>query len=103
TMLMLLCGSMISLSGMAQNRQCGAEMVREIMTKKDPSYPLKRAHMQEHIKALTRAYEENAAKGKFKTTGPVTVPVVFHVVLDATDQNALGGINGIRQRAMAQI
>lgn len=78
-------------------------MVREIRTKRDPSYPLKRAHMLEHIKAITRVYQESLSKGKFKTTGPVTVPVVFHVVLDATDQNTLGGINGIRQRAIDQI
>ena len=102
--LMFLCGMIVGQQyGNAQGRKCGVEDITRIMMSRDPSYVVKEQHRKEHIKAQTRAYAESKANAKFKTTATVYVPVVIHVVLNTAQITELGGINGIRQRAISQI
>lgn len=58
--------------------------------------------------AANKAYraEKLAAKAMgstAKTTNQVTIPVVFHIVLTASQQNVIGGANGIKKRVDSQI
>lgn len=95
----VLCGLALISGQVAAQRSCGAEQVKQQLIAKYPQAANFFAQKAQYIEAQEAAYEAI----KQKTTATVTIPVVFHIVLNQTQINALGGTSGIRQRVLSQM
>ena len=102
-MLLFVCGLVLYPEEASAQRECGAQAVKEILIAKDPSYAFKFAHRKEHAAQQTRLCQESLSKVKAKTTAVVKIRIVFHIVLNASQINTLGGATGIRARVHSQV
>ncbi|MEZ5016521.1 MAG: zinc-dependent metalloprotease [Flavipsychrobacter sp.] len=86
----------------AQNKKCGNEIILEEIAKdpiKQKAFEEYRAQVNEEV----RAYSAARAKSANKTTGNVSIPVVFHFVLSQAQIDQIGGQAGIYKRVQQQI
>ncbi len=86
----------------AQNRKCGNELITAEIAK-DPSKQQAFEAYRMQIKADADAYASSKANSASKTTGNVSIPVVFHVVLSQAQIDQLGGEQGIYSRVASQM
>lgn len=86
----------------AQNR-CGTQVILDrIVSHPEQLEKLRQLQLQQETDAA--AYAEKARSNPFmKTTNQVTIPVVFHILLNQGQINGIGGISGIEQRIDSQI
>ncbi len=93
------------LSANAQNAErCGNEIILKSLLAENPSY--KTAYDKYVLESRKRAdaYTEQINNSASKGTAFLgTIPVVFHIILRQSQIDAIGGINGIYQRASSQI
>ncbi|MBS1781665.1 MAG: zinc-dependent metalloprotease [Bacteroidetes bacterium] len=101
-MMMTLLGLCGVMNTQAQDK-CGAQMIKDAIIAQNPSNALLLKQQEELIKQRADAFQREMEGVKMKTTSTVTVPVVFHIILTATQQTALGGISGIEERVYNQI
>ncbi len=85
------------------NRLCGVDILKSSILNRYPS-------SEQVFKKLKEEQTQKAAElEKFnfntlaKTTGQVTIPVVFHIVLDSTHMAQIGGAAGIAKRVDSQL
>lgn len=98
-LLLALCGlALISEQTNAQ-RSCGHDLIQQKLNTLYPQAAHFFNHRAEHISAQEEAYKTL----KQKTTATVNIPVVFHIVLNQAQINALGGVAGIQQRIITQM
>jgi hypothetical protein len=86
-------------------QRCGFEQVRAALIAKDPAWADKldahRASLQnvaDHYIALQKITEAQR-----NTAAISAVPIIFHIMVDSAQFNAMGGTNGIEQRCDSQI
>ena len=91
------------LHGFGQHQKCGAQAIKEMLIAKDPQNAARLQHRSNQLAAQTEVYEESLKGVKLKTTAVVTIPVVFHIVLNSTQITQLGGNTGIEQRVLTQL
>ena len=84
-------------------RSCGQPALYEHLMHTDPQAARKMQQHEQQTRILTQQYEQAIAGQASKTTAAVTIPVVFHIVLDATQQAQLGGAAGIKRRVDSQM
>lgn len=76
--------------------------IRELLSK-DPSFePVLEQYRAESIQAAD-ALELQMQNSASKSTAGVTIPVVFHVILNQQQLNSIGGIQGVRDRVTSQM
>ena len=100
-LLLALCGSALCMTQTHAQEKC---LTNFLLQKSIAAHP-ELAAAREHYKAHSQQQAELFAKQKtlYKTTAPVSIPVVFHVVLSSSRQVLVGGASGILQRAIDQI
>ncbi len=101
-LLIIFCNLCIA-SAFAQDK-CGAQMLKESIIARHPAFAAELDRIQAaqsvQLTALKKAKLYGAAE---KTTSTGTVPIIFHIVLNAAQIAQLGGIEGIQERADSQI
>ncbi len=100
-----LCLSFISSNAQAQQTagKCGNETIQSKINN-DPALKAKFDQYRTNINNRTTAYEESAATTANKgTASPVSIPLVFHVILTQAEINQLGGTQAIYSRIQSQI
>jgi len=90
---------LLSPSTQAKKPKCGAHLIQAIITKKDPSFFSKQAINRQ----VAQQNFQNKQGAFMKTTAQVTIPVVFHIVLNQNQINAIGGTAGIQKRIDSQM
>jgi hypothetical protein len=89
----------LSIFAEAKKANCGAQLIHAIIAKKDPTFFSKQA-----VKRQEAQQNYQYKQGAFmKTTAQVTIPVVFHIVLNQNQINAIGGTAGIQKRIDSQL
>jgi hypothetical protein len=89
----------LSIHAEAKKPKCGAQLIHAIIAKKDPAFFSKQAAKRQEAQQNFK-YKQGAF---MKTTAQVTIPVVFHIVLNQNQINAIGGIAGIQKRIDSQL
>jgi hypothetical protein len=89
----------LSIHAEAKKSKCGAQLIHAIIAKKDPAFFSKQAAKRQEAQQNFQ-YKQGAF---MKTTAQVTIPVVFHIVLNQNQINAIGGIAGIQKRIDSQL
>ncbi|MEY4292831.1 MAG: hypothetical protein RIQ61_1229 [Bacteroidota bacterium] len=89
----------LSIHAEAKKSKCGAQLIHAIIAKKDPAFFSKQAAKRQEAQQNFQ-YKQGAF---MKTTAQVTIPVVFHIVLNQNQINAIGGIAGIQKRIDSQM
>lgn len=103
-MLLALCGLISSVEHMnAQNLKCGNTIIKENIIASSPNNAALMQQRSIDLIARANAYATSIKGTAQKNTNIVTIPVVFHVILTAAQQNQLNGDTGIRARAISQI
>lgn len=103
---LLLVGGALCLYGQAAlaQRKCGADIVHRTLIAKDPSWEQK---MKDQVAALQSDADNYLAElnsgNLSKTTATSAIPVIFHIVVDSNQFNAMGGTAGIIKRVDSQI
>lgn len=98
-LLLALCGlAFISEQATAQ-RSCGSNLMQQQLIANYPQAANYFAQRADKIATQESAY----LALKQKTTATVNIPVVFHIVLNQSQINALGGVAGIKQRVLSQM
>lgn len=86
----------------AQNAKCGNELILEQIAQD----PIKQKAFNEYrnqINNEVKAYAGNKFNSANKTTGNVSIPIVFHFVLNQAQIDLIGGQEGIYKRVSEQI
>jgi hypothetical protein len=89
----------LSIFAEAKKANCGAQLIHAIIAKKDPAFFSKLAAKRQDAQQNYQ-YKQGAF---MKTTAQVTIPVVFHIVLNQNQINAIGGTAGIQKRIDSQL
>jgi Pregnancy-associated plasma protein-A/Secretion system C-terminal sorting domain len=89
----------LSIFAEAKKANCGAQLIHAIIAKKDPAFFSKLAAKRQEAQQNYQ-YKQGAF---MKTTAQVTIPVVFHIVLNQNQINAIGGTAGIQKRIDSQL
>ena len=89
----------LSIHAEAKKANCGAQLIHAIIAKKDPAFFSKQAAKRQEAQQNFH-YKQGAF---MKTTAQVTIPVVFHIVLNQNQINAIGGTAGIQKRIDSQL
>ena len=83
--------------------KCGLDLIMKELISKNPSlinvidqYSLESQHAAD-------AHEQLMLNAAQKTTANVIIPVVFHIILNQNQINAIGGVAGIRNRITTQM
>ncbi|HXS35879.1 MAG TPA: zinc-dependent metalloprotease [Flavipsychrobacter sp.] len=86
---------------MAQGK-CGIEKLNAIMTAKNPEFMETLKELRQQQMSRVEAYKKlNIAE---KTTSTASaIPIIFHIVLNASQITQLGGVPGIEQRLDSQM
>ncbi len=88
----------------AQDHKCGAEILKNMLVAQDPANAERLLQRSQELAARTEAFEMARKGAAMKTTeDAVTIPVVFHIVLNSTQLNHIGGEPGVRQRVFSQM
>ncbi len=82
-------------------RKCGIQDLKNELIAKYPGFESQFNAYQETIKKNATAFAPNAKNAR--ATEDITVPVVFHIVVNQAQYEALGGRWGIEQRCRKQI
>ncbi len=98
--LLVFCVSVITGQTAAQEKCLTQSLLGNVLAA-NPEYAAIRANERSHARIQAALY--NRQEILLKTTGRIKVPVVFHVILNQSQINQLGGTAGILQRAMDQI
>lgn len=96
---------MVLLSGnvmIAQDRMCGNVLIEQEI-KKDPVMNAKFEVFWENYVKENKEIAENIKNSANKGTAPITVPVVFHIILNNSQISELGGEQAIYERINSQI
>ena len=93
----------VSLCHVFAQRQCGIDMQYQYFASYNTGFAQHMADQKASLHAQAADYLLQQANLGEKTTGMAPVPVVFHMVIDSTQYNTLGGMAGIMQRADSQI
>jgi hypothetical protein len=102
--LFILSCTLFSFGSSAQGQKCGAQMLKESMAVRNPAFlrqldSIHATHLSQAA-ALKLARQSGTLQ---KTTTLGTVPIIFHIVLNAQQLAALGGAAGIQERADSEI
>lgn len=94
---------LIGLSGLVRAQvRCGHDAMINHFEKLYPG--TKKAFYDERQKAFNNAVEYNKTDfATAKTSASITIPLVFHIVLDSAKFKSIGGISGIENRIKTQI
>jgi hypothetical protein len=99
------CGFLLATPRADAQRLCGAEIVKAAMIAKDPAG--KRQAGTTKTFALQSIADQqklqNIAGTANKTTATNTIPVIFHIIVNSTQFDQLGGYEGIAKRCDSQI
>ena len=105
-LLALLAGSIIPAAKAQEQapvrRHCGIHQVYEYKAANIPGYAEHIAAQRAALSKMAQEVKAMRAAGK-STNANDTIPVVFHIIVDATQLAQMGGINGVQQRADSQI
>ena len=106
--LLLIIGSVLLLSCAAQAqtqpRKCGIQEFKEQLIAKDPSWAERFNEQRAAMQGIADDYIAKIKSGAAERTTTVSaVPIVFHIIVDSAQFNALGGIVGITKRCDSQI
>ena len=84
--------------------KCGMQTYHEALIAEDPSWKQKIEDQRLSIQAAADYYMQYKAQNKDeKTTTISAVPIIFHIIVDSAQFNALGGTAGIIKRCDSQI
>lgn len=99
-----LCFSLISNNTWAQSfSKCGNEQI-QVDVDNNPNLKAKFDQYYQGVLNRHHSYAENIANTANKTTAtPVSIPVVFHIILTQAEITQLGGTQGIYQRVASQM
>ena len=107
--LLVLGGALLlgNLQTQAQSRpdKCGMQHMHEAMIAKDPSWEQKFADQRASLQACADYHKQQMAlhANERTTTTISAVPIIFHIIVDSAQFNALGGTIGITKRCDSQI
>lgn len=92
----------------AQNKKCGNEIILEQIAQdpiKQKAFDEYRNEIKAEVKAYTdaKAYASSMKNSANKTTGNVSIPIVFHFILSQAQIDQIGGQAGIYKRVTQQI
>ena len=88
----------------AQQPKCGAQLIKEAAIARNPNFANKLLDIRNTQAQQAEAYEQSKKNGALqKTTSIGTIPVIFHIVLDAAQLNQIGGAAGVAQRVDSQM
>lgn len=95
---------LLTLPGLAQ-RNCGQQIYLQQLQATHPEAAAQIAEQKRQAFAAAEQYKASLkVASTMKTTSPsVTIPVVFHIVLDSTQVAAIGGTAGIEDRIRTQL
>ena len=88
-------------SSLRAQQRCGVDEFKKILEQKIPGFKQRFESRTEEINQ--NALRHKALKTESSTTGEVTLPVVFHIVVNESQYNQLGGKWGIEERCRTQI
>lgn len=96
------CQSVITVAQTQEHKRCMLDEATNELLQKQPV--LRAKYEAQLAQKHTLAAQKQSASSSAKTTGTeVTIPVVFHIVLTASQQNVIGGATGIARRVDSQI
>lgn len=101
----MLCLSSISNSAQAQQTagKCGNETI-QLNINNDPALKAQFDQYRADVESRTKTYSENTTTTANKNTAtPVSIPLVFHVILTQAEIDQLGGTQGIYNRIQSQL
>ena len=86
-------------------RQCGLEQLQAAMIAKDATWADRFKAQKDGMQAIVDNYIAQKNSGALERTSATIspVPIIFHIVVDSAQYNALGGMNGIGIRCDSQI
>lgn len=88
----------INFNGIAQEGICGNEVILQEINKD----PVAKAKFDQFWNDYTQE-KRDYNRASSKSTGTVTIPLVFHVVLTSAQLNQLGGTPGLYERIQSQL
>ena len=101
---LLFCSSAM-IAQTTQVRRCAAQQMHQAMIASDPAWAQKfesqRAALQSDAENYMQMVGDQGSAEK--TTTISAIPVIFHIVVDTTQYNSLGGATGIAKRCDSQI
>ncbi len=85
--------------------RCGMQMYHNELIAQDPSWAEKFAAQRNSLQAAADYYMELKRSGDLERTSTTVsaVPIIFHILVDSAQFNALGGTAGIIKRCDSQI
>jgi len=87
-----------------QPRKCGIQEFKEQLIAKDPAWAEKLNEQRAAMQAIADDYIAKVKTGAAERTTTVSaVPIIFHIIVDSAQFNAMGGIVGITKRCDSQI
>src|SRR6185312_13635829 len=99
--LLVVFGVLICCANTIAQGKCGMEKLKAMMIAKHPEFAEKLDQFQKQQKLQAEAYKKLSAAER--TTSASPIPVIFHIVLNASQIAQLGGVPGIEQRLDSQM
>lgn len=101
----LLCGLMLyGHTGAWAQRVCGAEVVKQSIIARHPEAAEKIEQQRKSLQSIANQYKQQAPSAAAKTTATASpIPVIFHVIVNASQLAELGGVDGVARRCDSQI
>lgn len=99
------CGLLFSATQSVAQRFCGTELFKAAMIAKDPAAEERLEQQRNSLQPRANKYKQLQINGAAAKTTAVTntVPVIFHIIVNETQFNQLGGYEGIAKRCDSQI
>jgi len=95
---------LFSTAGYAQQPKCGAQLIKEAAIARNPDMANRFLSIKTSQMQQAAAYSQSKNNAALqKTTSIGTIPVIFHIVLDAAQLNQIGGAAGVAQRVDSQM
>lgn len=82
---------------------CGQDIVRKLLKETNPGFDQQLQLHEDQVQQQLARKEQDKTLKKPTGTGPYTVNVVFHIVLNAAQISQLGGQAGIQERVNSQM
>lgn len=100
-LIIAVCAVLYCLPAFAQ-RNCGQQAMFRYLERQDPG-ALQQIEQARQNAFLRLSESQTTDRTLFKTTEETIIPVIFHIVLDSSQINTLGGIDGLESRIKTQI
>ena len=100
----LLHSAVIAQESQVRYNRCGMQALRNEMIAEDPTWAAKFEAQRNSLQAIADDYIARQKSGDLERTTTVSaVPIIFHILVDSAQFNAMGGTAGIIKRCDSQI